>query len=211
MLIMYDFDGTLIDSTKAIYEAFCVAFDKELDINLCKSQIGLPLEKIMKNLGVKDEDVRVIISEYKKHYSKIYLDKTYLLDTAKESILLAKNHGDIVLVTTKTSEYSKKLLEHFGLYEYFSGIVGRDDVVLPKPDKEPILKAMQIVGAKAEHSYMIGDTEYDLKAAKNAGVIGIGSLYEYQSKDELLKYSEYVCDNTLQATKKAIELQTNEI
>lgn len=207
MFIMYDFDGTLIDSTEGIYEALCKAINKKLDINLCKSQIGLPLDKIMRNLGVNENEVEKVIKSYKNHYSTIYLEKTKLIDGAKESLALAKQYAKIGLVTTKTSEYSKNLLNHLGIFEYFDVIVGREDVVNPKPDKEPILKAISLANIKKdEKCFMIGDTIYDLLAAKNAGIIGVGTIYEYQSKDELLRYSDYVCKNVLDATKKAIEL-----
>ncbi len=146
MIILFDLDGTLIDSTEAILESFAVAF-KTFDTpvpedEIIKAEIGHPLDIMFATLGVEACKVDAHIQAYKMHYRKISCAKTVLLPEAREAVELASQHAVLGVVTTKTAKYSIELLEHMGLMSYFDVLVGREDVEYPKPHPEPILKAL---------------------------------------------------------------------
>ena len=205
--ILFDLDGTLIDSTEAILESFQYAFDKQNfrfkgtseDI---KNEIGYPLDVMFHTLGVKKDMVWDFVDSYKEHYREISDQKTVLLPNATEAVELAHSFATLAVVTTKTSEYSRILLEKLGLMEYFEVLIGRQEVTHPKPHPEPIFKALEALKVEpSKDIYMIGDTKLDLIAANDAQINSIGVLCGYGTQEELVKYSSNIVADSLQAVK----------
>jgi phosphoglycolate phosphatase len=199
-VILFDLDGTLIDSTEAILEGFRVTFEKFNKSypgdEKVKKLIGLPLEIMFFKLGI-NENIEEFVNNYKMHYRKVSTQKTKLLPFSKEAILKASKFAKLGIVTTKTARYSRELLEHFGLMKYFEVLIGREDVINPKPHPEPILKALYLLKADKENAFMIGDTCLDIVSAKEAGIKAVGVKWEY---DENLKdCAEIIKENVLEA------------
>ncbi len=193
MIILFDLDGTVIDSTEAIVESFyeaCKKFDfKKLKKEEITKLIGHPLDVMFASVGVSKERVWDFVAAYKEHYRNISKEKTVLLPHAKEAIELARSFARLGVVTTKTARYSHELLEHFGVMEHFEVLIGREDVKHPKPDSEPILKALEVMGEKPSKSvFLIGDTVLDLEAAQRAKISATAVLSGYGTKEELSAY-----------------------
>jgi len=208
--ILFDLDGTLIDSTEAILESFGVAYDtfgrampEEDEI---KKLIGHPLDMMFRMLGVPNSQADAYVDAYKEYYRLISRKKTTLLPLAKEAVKLAATIGTLGVVTTKTARYSEELLEHLGVMHYFEVLIGRESVTHPKPHPEPILKALSHLKADASRTWMIGDTPMDLIAANEAGVQGIGVLCGYSTKYDLQKHTDCVLKDALDAVKHITRL-----
>jgi len=208
-MILFDLDGTLIDSTEAILESFYHSFDymgtkppKKEDI---ESKIGYTLEDIFAFLGVEQHLIEKHVLAYKSHYREISRPKTYLLEGAREAIELASSFARLGIVTTKTSRYSKELLEHMEVMHYFEALVGREDVENVKPHPEPIHKALAQMGKNGAEEkndiWMIGDTFLDVEAAKNAGIRHIALMTGYGDKKELESLSDILVRDVLEAVK----------
>lgn len=202
-IILFDLDGTLIDSTDAILEGFDYAF-KEFNIERpsdekIKSQIGYPLDIMFINLGIRDDIVWDMVDKYKKRYREISRDKTFLLPYAKEALLEASKIATLGVVTTKTTQYSVELLKYMDILDYFNVFIGREDVINPKPHPEPILKALSKLDGDRNICWMIGDTCMDMNSAKEAKVNYIGVSCGYSSEDELSKCATFVTKNALEA------------
>lgn len=201
--ILFDLDGTLIDSTSAILAGFYHAFDKfkfaKPQEKAITSQIGYPLDIMFANLGVKNEFIDEFVKAYKEKYLQIYLDQTILLDTAYEAVKFASEFADLGVVTTKTSKFSHILLESLGIYHFFKTIIGREDTINLKPHPEPILNALNKMQKSNQNAFMVGDTKLDAIAAKSAGIKSIGLLCGYGSQNELKKHCDFVCKNPLEA------------
>ena len=209
MIILFDLDGTLIDSTPAILESFHVAYqtfntpipsDEEI-----KKLIGLPLDIMFEKLGISNEKKWDYVNAYKKHYRPISKAKTSLLPFAKEAINEAYKIAKLGIVTTKTARYSEELMQHFGVLEYFDVLVGREDVQNPKPHPEPILQALKALNYNDHKVFMIGDTCLDSVSAKEANVNSIAVTSGYGYEKDLLNCSDIVTENAL----KAIEIIKN--
>lgn len=203
-IILFDLDGTLIDSTEAVYESFCVAFkhfqNKTPDFEAVKSQIGHTLDEMLKILGVKEDEIPQYINIYKEHYRQICNAKTTLLPKAKEAILEAYSFANLGVVTTKTGQYSKMLLDNMGVGNYFTCIIGRENVINPKPDAEPILKALEFFSPVPKNQiYMLGDTPLDIQAADSAGIQSIAVTTGYASLESLKKFTAHIQQNALEA------------
>ena len=207
MTILFDLDGTLIDSTDAILEGFEVAYDTfgetAPDLEDIKSLIGYPLDIMFEKLGIRGETSKYV-NAYKKHYRIISRAKTTLLPHAREAIEEASRFAKLGIVTTKTGRYSYELLEHMGIMHHFDVLIGRENVQNPKPHAEPIHKAIKHLGASYDSTWMIGDTLLDTHSAKNAGIKSVGVLCGYGKKIDLLKYTNFITDSAFDAVKLII-------
>ena len=205
MTILFDLDGTLIDSTEAILESFEVALGKFGEVlpdeAAIKAEIGHPLDVMFRTLGVSEEKVWDHVHAYKQHYRKIACEKTVLLPGAREAIELATQHAALGIVTTKTAEYSREMLEDMGVMHYFDVLIGREDVTHPKPHPEPVLKAISKLKADKNRCWMIGDTPMDLVAANAAGIKSVAVTCGYASAGELGEHTPYLAQNALEAVK----------
>ena len=206
MIILFDLDGTLIDSTEAILESFHNSFRvhnfKAPKDESIEALIGYPLDEMYRELGVEESRVWDFVATYKEHYREISTQKTVLLPFAKEAVEEASKIATLAIVTTKTGKYSQVLMEHFGLMNFFEVLIGREDVEKPKPDAEPILKALESLKSEDSDIWMIGDTKLDLLSAKNAGVNAIGVESGYDTKETLELYTEHICSDALEAIKE---------
>lgn len=207
--ILFDLDGTLIDSTEAILESFGVAFEtfgKSVpDDEAIKKLIGHPLDVMFNLLGIDTLKTYDYVAAYKEHYRLISRQKTTLLPLASEAIHQASKIATLGIVTTKTSRYSEELLEHLGVMHHFKVLIGRENVTYPKPHPEPIQKALLALKADSMQTWMIGDTPMDLICAQEAGVRGIGVLCGYGSKEDLQKYTSLIVRDSLDAVKLIAE------
>ena len=206
--ILFDLDGTLIDSTDAIVGCFYHSF-KEMNFNFqgndddIKNEIGYPLDVMYATLGVPKENVANFVNSYKNEYRKVSEAKTTLLPNAYEAVKLASTFARLGIVTTKTTMYTIPLLKNFKIFDFFETIIGRQEVVNPKPHPEPIETALKNLNITTDNKiYMIGDTKLDLIAAKEAGVKSIGVLCGYGKKEDLEAYTQEIYVDALTSIKK---------
>lgn len=203
MIILFDLDGTLIDSTNAIVDTFHHSYDVHKTSHPSDKEImaliGYPLDIMYSKLGIDEDKVWDFVATYKEEYRKISTLKTTLLKNAKEAVQEASKFATLGIVTTKTGKYSKVLMEHFDLMQYFEVLIGREDVEFPKPDAQPILKALDALDTKGKEVWMIGDTKLDLISAKNANVNSIGVLCGYGNYDTLRQHTNIIFNDSLEA------------
>lgn len=203
MIILFDLDGTLIDSTDAIVSTFHYSFDVHNSQHPTDEEImaliGYPLDIMYAELGVNKDEVWDYVATYKEEYRKISTIKTELLSCATDAVKKASEFATLGIVTTKTGSYSEILMEHFNLMQYFEVLIGREHVQNPKPHAEPILKALESLEISGKEIWMIGDTKLDLISAKNAGVNSIGVMSGYDSEKTLKKFTNIVFSDALEA------------
>ncbi|WP_323593768.1 HAD family hydrolase [Aliarcobacter butzleri] len=207
-IILFDLDGTLIDSTDAIVSTFRFAFKEQgfdfrgSDKNI-KDLIGYPLDIMFERLGVSKQKVWDYVDSYKNRYRVISVEQTTLLENAFEAVQLASKIARVSVVTTKTRMYTIPILDNFNITQYFEIITGRENVENPKPHPEPILKTLAQMNydKTKDEVYMIGDTKLDLICANEAKVNAIGVLCGYSDEEELLKYTNIVKKDALEAIK----------
>ena len=206
-IILFDLDGTLIDSTEAIVSTFHHSFEKmnydfkgsDEDI---KALIGYPLDIMYLELGIPQEIVWDYVETYKNRYREISKQQTELLEFAKEAIQLANTFARLSIVTTKTGLYSEQLLEHMDIMKYFEHVTGREHVEHPKPHPEPIHRTLDLMDIKNTCDiWMIGDTELDLIAANSAGINSVGVLCGYGKEETLKEHTSFIAQNPLDAVK----------
>ena len=208
-IVLFDLDGTLIDSTEAILESFYYSLAQlnhphELEDEAIKALIGHPLDVMFTRLGCDVDKIEAHVLEYKEHYRTISRAKTFLLPEAHAAIIEASKHARLGIVTTKTARYSKELMEHFGLMHYFEVLIGHEDVESHKPHPEPIHKALEGMDHALEEVWMIGDTRLDLEASQRAGIDAVGVLTGYDNFEQLSTFNFIIKENALEAVRYII-------
>ncbi len=213
MIILFDLDGTLIDSTEAILESFHNSYvvheRPSPDDEAIKALIGHPLDVMYRELGVEEAMIWTFVSTYKEHYRKISREKTFLLECARKAIEEASTFARLGIVTTKTARYSRELLEHFGVMHHFEVLIGREDVENPKPHPEPIHKALEIMACDKEYCWMIGDTRLDVEAAQNASIKCVAVTSGYDNAEQLSTLIDIIEKDALDAVRFIAERGKN--
>lgn len=203
-IILFDLDGTLIDSTEAILESFLKTL-MHYNIDLkgreeeIESLIGMTLSDMFLHFGIQNHQIQECIKIYREYYREVFLEKTHLLPKVKETIENIPNSYKMAVVTSKSRLFSEQILEKLGLLQYFFTIIGIEDVKEPKPSAEPIFKALEKIDHDLSKVYMVGDTSFDMQAAKNAGIKGIGVSGRYQKNLSL--HTQFVFENIEDALK----------
>jgi phosphoglycolate phosphatase len=209
-IVLFDLDGTLIDSTEAILESFHHSLRElnhavDLEDDAIKALIGHPLDVMFTQLGCDSRKIDEHVLVYKEHYRTISRAKTFLLPYAVEAIEEASKHARLGIVTTKTARYSRELMEHFGLIDYFEVLIGHEDVDNHKPHPEPIHKALEVMGHTLEMVWMIGDTRLDLEASQRAGIDAVAVLTGYDNVEQLSTFKFIIKENALEAVRHIVK------
>ncbi|WP_419764881.1 MAG: HAD family hydrolase [Arcobacter sp.] len=176
-LIMFDMDGTLINSGSMIANT----------INYVRGNLGFEL--LEKNIILeKVNDPNISSSEFfygTKHFTEEQgkLFETYyyencltdleIYDGIKELLEDLKSDYIFTVATNANSEFANRMLNHLELGNYFKTIVGYNDVLKPKPHPEMVYKILEDINTTKEKSLLVGDSHKDIQAAKSAGVDSI--------------------------------------
>lgn len=192
--ILFDLDGTLIDSTDAILNSFQGAF-KALGLTSknneeIKNLIGYPLEQMFRMLYPDKVNLsKEFVLAYREIYAQIYLEQTTLLPKAKEALELGSEIADLGIVTTKGGKFTPILLDYLRVKKFFKTLITLEDVTNPKPSSEPIILALKGLNKTQENAYMIGDTILDIQAAIFANITPLALTCGYGNENELKAHS----------------------
>jgi phosphoglycolate phosphatase len=172
--LLFDLDGTLIDSTADLAAAgnwLRVSQGMEpLSEAHVASYVGDGVESLVRRLLERD-DVASQIEPFKDHYNQHCLDTTYLYAGVAETLKALKERGyKMAVVTNKPERISRHILEGLGVAGCFSSVIGGNTCTNKKPHPEPLLKACFELGLKPEHGAMVGDSRVDVEAAHNTGM-----------------------------------------
>jgi HAD superfamily hydrolase (TIGR01549 family) len=170
--IIFDVDGTLIDTENAVIGSLQKMLEIDHGIKYESHELyfvlGIPGVYSLKQLGVQDiPKSHARWEHFMKdfyHTIEVFGGITNLLVTLKKRDI---KQG---VVTSKTSQEVQDDFAPFGLMDYLTHVVCADDTLKHKPNPEPLLKYLEISGANPKSSIYIGDTVYDYECARDAGV-----------------------------------------
>lgn len=174
-LVIFDMDGTVLNSDPMILEAMNVLYDKYRNgVRTPKEKViyfsGPPIRETLKK-EFPNLDQNFIFEEFHKESYKLYKTHSFSYPHSKEALLSLKKQGfKLAIVTNKLHSLTEYALQCIGLENIFDYIVGFDDVKNPKPNGEGILKAISHFNETRETSIYIGDNKSDLDSATNAGI-----------------------------------------
>ena len=190
MLVVFDLDGTVIDSSRALLEAHAVAwpslgFECPSDEAILEL-VGLPLVHTMHTLGGADHSESLA-----EAYSKAYAHTSVRYETLFEGMteLLARPYRAAV-ATGKSQRGAESAVRRHGLSDRFEIVLGGNSVPRPKPYPDMLHAIIEAAGT--EDLVMIGDTTYDLEMAHAAGVKAIGVSWGHHAADRLSHWAPVV-------------------
>lgn len=197
-LVVFDWDGTLLDSAGAIVNAIQAAC-RDLDLPVpdrarASHVIGLGLADAMRHAvpDLAPENYQAMVDRYRFHY--LSGDHALTLFDGVPA-MLARLHaaGHVLAVATGKSRLGlERALDHSGLRPYFSASRCADECH-SKPHPQMLEELMAEFGMPASATVMIGDTSHDLLMAQNAGVGALAVTYGAHPHDHLLEYSPLAC------------------
>lgn len=202
-LVVFDWDGTLLDSAGAIVQAIQSACR---DLNLpvpddhsARHVIGLGLVDAMRHAvpDLAPENYQAMVERYRHHY--LSGDHQLLLfPGVPEMLNRLKSAGHILAVATGKSRLGlERALDHSGLRPLFQASRCADECH-SKPHPQMLDELMEEFGVAAESTVMIGDTSHDLLMASNAGVDSLAVTYGAHLHDHLLEHKPKACLHTVQ-------------
>jgi len=174
--VLFDFDGTLIDTNDVIIQSFQYTFRKvlgeEKPVDEIIKNFGEPLAVTMeKMLDIPPEEAMAIYREF--HYEN-FDELVKVFPGMPELIHELKSQGyKMAIVTSRLRHTTMKGLEKYGLTSYFDYVLTADDTDRHKPDPTPIFMAMEKLGSKPSETIMVGDSMFDILCAQNAGIESI--------------------------------------
>lgn len=190
--VLFDLDGTLTDPALGITNAVMYALQKMgrpvPPRQALYRYIGPPLlDSFQQYAGMTDAEARRALALYREYFAPtgIFENEVYpgIPQLLKE--LRAAGCG-VVLATSKPEPFARQILEHFGLAEHFTLVVGATMDETRTEKHEVIAYALQLLGMPAKDTViMVGDRSYDVQGAAHNGLGCIGVLYGFGSRQEL--------------------------
>jgi pyrophosphatase PpaX len=198
-VLLYDLDGTLVDSNELILSCFAKTYRDHLpDRSFSKQQLidmmGPPLLETFERFESDPVVLETMIQTYLAHYREDEPKMISIYPGMAEALRYFHDQGvRQYVVTTKFHRSADPSLRHFGLLECFDGIIALEDVKKPKPDPEGILLALSKQPWK--RAFMVGDNPTDIEAGKNAGIETIGVSYSYKLRELQAASPDYWIDD----------------
>ena len=187
-LVMFDLDGTLIDSVPDI----ATATDTML-LALGQSPAGPAqvrewvgngaatlVARALAHAGIDADQQAQAMTLWRAAYSLCCTRDTKLYPGARTCLQAMHQSGiHMALVTNKPVQFAQPILQHLGIAQYFRLVLGGECVAAKKPAPDMLLDAMSDAGSRPEHSLMVGDSAADISAAQAAGVRVVAVSYGY--------------------------------
>ena len=170
--VLFDLDGTLVDTNNLIIQSFKHTFKKHLNIDVPASEIVMHFgEPLIETLSRYDKDnADILIQTYRAHNEAIHDELAKEIVGSKETIKELKALGiKVGVVTSKRRPIAERGLKLFNLYDLMDVIITPEDTPKHKPEGEPVEKACEILNIKPCEAIMVGDSHYDILCGKNAG------------------------------------------
>jgi len=196
-VVLFDLDGTLVDSGAIILGSFHHATETVL-------QRRFPDEQIMAQVGgsnlaeqmqlLAPDRVDELVRVYRDHNDPQYSELA-CFDGIVDVLAALKREGRrLGVVSAKRKPTVQRVFDGAGVGAYFDVVVGSDDTERHKPHPEPVLKALELLDAQPHEAAYVGDSPFDVAAARAAGVyavaVGWGGIHRVEDADAVVEAPE---------------------
>ncbi|NHC39233.1 pyrophosphatase PpaX [Bacillus sp. MM2020_1] len=197
--ILFDLDGTLIDTNELIITTYLHTLEKYYPSKYQREDV-LPFlgPTLHEAFGSINPDlVEEMVLEYRAFNIANHDELVTEFAGVFETVQSLKDKGyKLGIVTTKRHDVTLKGLRLMDLERFFEVVVTYDHVSKTKPDPEPIFKALEQLDSTPEETMMVGDNYHDILAGKNAGTVTAGCAWSIKGRDYIAKYEpDYILEN----------------
>ena len=188
--VLFDMDGTLLDSISLIVESAVFAFDGREGPRPTRAEwqalIGTPLDAMLKPWSVDEADAAFVKARYRQFQLENHDRFVRLYDGVPEVLaeLYARGHP-MAIVSSKLDAGIRRSMDHFDLTKYFDVIVGIEHTQNHKPHPEPVLFALSKLGVSATDTLFVGDSPHDVESGNAAGVTTVAVPWGAYTRDEI--------------------------
>ncbi|MBF0657639.1 phosphoglycolate phosphatase [Psychrobacter sp. NG25] len=213
-LLIFDFDGTLIDSVPDLADAtnaMLTTLSKETyPIETIRNWIGngsrLLVERaLVGKVEVLENELTVEEADHAEQiffeaYKNLSGSKTVAYPDVDSGLKKLKDAGyTLALVTNKPIRFVPKILQSFGWQDLFSEVLGGDSLSTKKPDPAPLLHVCEALNVSPEQAVMIGDSRNDILAGQNANMDTLGLSYGYNYGQDIRELNPTEAFDSFQA------------
>ena len=202
--VLFDLDGTLVNSIDDLADSCNYALEK-LGLPTHETEkfryfVGNGIPDLMKRILPDDKRDTEIYDEifeiFWERYSNHFVDKTCAYDGIKPLIAKLKEMGIKVAVISNKAEFFTLQVVEKCLGDVFDRVYGKREGYLPKPDPKLTLELLKDLGVDASECLLVGDSGMDMATSVNVGCKGVGVLWGFRTKDELLQNgADYIVRN----------------
>lgn len=190
--LLFDFDGTLLDTNDLIIQTFMYILDErfpgQYSTQDCLKFIGPSLKQTFDEITPGETDS--MIMKYKEWNTAHHDELVKSYDEVAETLVALHKEGiKLAIVSTKSREGLARGLKVLDVAHLFEVIIGSDEVTHVKPHPEPVLLALDKLGVKKEEAIMIGDNSHDIEGGKNAGVRTAGVAWSAKGESYLQQFN----------------------
>lgn len=191
-LVIFDLDGTLIDSSRDIAWSanmvlYSMGYDR-LDMEVIKESIGWGVKNLLEKLMPEEtpESIDAARLKFLAFYGGHLVVETTIYPGVVEIMEYLKAGGrKMAIVTNKPHALSVAILDELRLSRYFSAVLGGDSLPNRKPHPEPVMKVLSLLGVAPSASVIVGDSPVDCEAGRSARVGTVGVTYGFRGREEL--------------------------
>lgn len=192
-LFIFDLDGTLVNSLEDLADATNYALKKHgyatHELSKYRYFVGDGVLKLIERAiledGNKSDKVMQLIEEFNFYYEKHFSDKTRPYDGITELIKELKEKGiKVAVASNKPDDFTKKIVKTF-FGDNFDIVRGQIEGVPKKPDSSIAINIMHELNVSKEETVFVGDTNIDIRTARNAGTKSVGCLWGFRDYKEL--------------------------
>jgi pyrophosphatase PpaX len=174
--VLFDLDGTLIDSIELILQSYKHTMQLhrpglETPDDVWMAGLGTPLWVQFRDWTEDQAEIAAMVATYREYNLAHHDAMVRPYDGVVEQVRALKRAGKrLGIVTSKLRSGAFRGLKRAAIEDQFDAVVGSDDVTHPKPHPEPVLKALDMLGAAAAQAVFIGDSRHDMECGRAAGV-----------------------------------------
>ncbi|MCM3364392.1 pyrophosphatase PpaX [Niallia sp. Sow4_A1] len=202
--VLFDLDGTILDTNQLVVASFQHTLKKHLNLDVDEKELkryfGEPLTKTFQRYY--SGNINELLHTFRQFDVANHDALTSFFPHAKEVIQLLSDKGIKLGIVTSKHNYMTSRCSHLDeISNFIHTIITFDDVTNPKPNPEPIEKALYALAESPEHALMVGDSVEDIISAKNAGVRSVFVSWSELKKEELVDQPDFVLDDFLDLLK----------
>ena len=188
--VLFDLDGTLIDSIELIVNSALYAFEKcghpAPAAEEWLADLGMPLRTMFGRFVEDESRMTDLVAGYREYQLANHDRLVRPYDEVATTLEALHERGyDLAVVTSKAEPLAHRGLAHVGLDDYFDVVVGLESCTRHKPDPEPVQIALERLGVPPDAAAFVGDSPHDMAAGRAAGVTTIAALWGPFSRGQL--------------------------